>query len=204
MAEQALALVVGLGNPGPQYARTRHNAGFWLVEALAQRHGGRFRLESKFSGEVCRIGIDGRELWLLKPLTFMNRSGQAVAQFANFYRIALPAMLVVHDDLDLPPGSVRLKLGGGHGGHNGLRDTIRQLGSNEFRRLRLGIGHPGQSRDVVDYVLSIAPPAEQRLLEDAITDAVREFPLLVEAQWEKAMRILHSRRVEPPGVPVDP
>ncbi len=204
MVEQALALVVGLGNPGPQYARTRHNAGFWLVEALAQRHGGRFRLESKFSGEVCRIGIAGRELWLLKPLTFMNRSGQAVAQLAGFYRIALPAILVVHDDLDLPPGSVRLKLGGGHGGHNGLRDTIRQLGGNEFRRLRLGIGHPGQSRDVVDYVLSIAPPAEQRLLEDAITDAVREFPLLMEEQWEKAMRILHSRRVELPGMPANP
>ncbi|MFO1434035.1 MAG: aminoacyl-tRNA hydrolase [Candidatus Competibacteraceae bacterium] len=197
MEEQAPALVVGLGNPGPQYARTRHNAGFQLVDALAQRHGGRFRLESKFRGEICRVGIAGRDLWLLKPLTFMNRSGQAVAQFVNFYRIAPSAMLVVHDDLDLPPGSIRLKSGGGHGGHNGLRDTIHQLGSNEFRRLRLGIGHPGQSRDVVDYVLSVAPPAEQRLLEEAITDAVREFPLLVEAQWEKAMRILHSRRVEP-------
>src|SRR5512143_3283466 len=116
MTEQALALVVGLGNPGPQYARTRHNVGFWLVDALAQCHGGRFRLEPKFSGEVCRIGIAGRELWLLTPLTFMNRSGQAVARLASFYRIALPAVLVVHDDLDLPPGSVRLKLGGGHCG----------------------------------------------------------------------------------------
>jgi PTH1 family peptidyl-tRNA hydrolase len=196
MAEEALALVVGLGNPGPRYALTRHNVGFWLVDELARRYGGRFRLESRFSGEVCRITMAGRELWLLKPLTFMNRSGQAVVRLAFFYKIPPPAILVVHDDLDLSPGTVRLKRAGGHGGHNGLRDTIQQLSSNDFLRLRLGIGHPGQGRDVVDYVLSQAPPAEQPLLDRAVEEAVQEFPLLVEGQWEKAMRILHSRRVD--------
>jgi PTH1 family peptidyl-tRNA hydrolase len=196
MAEQALALVVGLGNPGPRYALTRHNVGFWVVDELACRYGGRFRLESKFSGEVCRITVVGHDLWLLKPLTFMNRSGQSIVRLAYFYKIPPPAMLVVHDDLDLPPGAVRLKRAGGHGGHNGLRDTIQQLGSHDFLRLRLGIGHPGQGRDVVDYVLSQAPPAEQELLERAVEETVREFPRLVEGQLEQAMQVLHSRRVE--------
>ncbi len=208
MAGQTLALLVGLGNPGPQYARTRHNAGFWLVDELARREGARFRLESKFSGEVCRIALASRTLWLLKPLTFMNRSGQAVAQLAGFYRIPPAALLVAHDDLDLPPGTVRLKRAGGHGGHNGLRDLIQRLASPDFLRLRIGIGHPGHSRDVVDYVLSAAPPAEQILLDRAIEDAVREMPLLVEGELENAMRVLHSRRgpslesAQRPGAPV--
>lgn len=192
-----LRLVVGLGNPGAEYAQTRHNAGFWLVDELARQHGGRFRPESRFHGETCRIALAGQDLWLLKPMTFMNRSGHAVAALARFHRIALPEILVVHDDLDLPAGTVRLKQAGGHGGHNGLRDLIAQLGGNDFPRLRLGIGHPGDSREVLDYVLHRAPQADRVLLEQAIADALRELPRLLAGQWEKATQALHSRRIEP-------
>jgi PTH1 family peptidyl-tRNA hydrolase len=191
----ALRLIVGLGNPGPQYEHTRHNAGCWLVDALARHHGGSFRPESKFSGEVCQISVAGHLLWLLKPLTFMNRSGQSVGRLADFYKIPLPAILVVHDDLDLPPGTVRLKRAGGHGGHNGLRDIISHLGGNDFLRLRLGIGHPGTSKDVIDYVLCRAPRNEQQLIERAVEDALRELPRLLDGQLEKAMHALHSRQV---------
>lgn len=192
----SLRLVVGLGNPGPQYADTRHNAGFWLVDELARQHGGHFRPESRYHGETCRIALADRELWLLKPMTFMNRSGLAVAALARFHRIALPEILVVHDDLDLPPGVVRLKRAGGHGGHNGLRDLIAHLGGNDFLRLRLGIGHPGDSREVLDYVLRRAPAGERALVEQAIVDALRELPSLAAGLWDRAVRTLHSRRVE--------
>jgi PTH1 family peptidyl-tRNA hydrolase len=194
-ATPRLRLVVGLGNPGPQYQHTRHNAGFWLVDELARQYGGRFRPDAKFSGEVCQINIAGQNIWLLKPMTFMNRCGQAIGRMSSFYQIPLPAILVAHDDLDLPPGTVRLKRAGGHGGHNGLRDSIRHLGGNDFLRLRLGIGHPGDSREVVDYVLRRAPQDEQQLIEQAIQDAVREFPRILEGQLEKAMHSLHSRQL---------
>ena len=200
--QPSLRLVVGLGNPGPQYADTRHNAGFWLVDELARQHGGHFRPESRYHGETCRIALAGQDLWLLKPMTYMNRSGLAVAALARFHRIPSPAMLVVHDDLDLPPGVVRLKRAGGHGGHNGLRDLIAHLGGNDFLRLRLGIGHPGDSSEVLDYVLRRAPQAERALLEQAIADALRELPRLIAGQWERAVHVLHSRRVEsPPPAP---
>lgn len=188
--------MVGLGNPGPQYAETRHNAGFWLADELARQHAGHFRPDSKFHGDTCRIALADRDLWLLKPTTFMNRSGRAVAALARFHRIPLPEILVVHDDLDLPTGAIRLKQAGGHGGHNGLRDLIAQLGGNDFARLRLGIGHPGDSRDVLDYVLRRAPQSERTLIEQAIADALRELPRIVAGQWAKAMQTLHSRRVE--------
>ncbi|MGB4874454.1 MAG: aminoacyl-tRNA hydrolase [Candidatus Competibacter sp.] len=199
-----LRLVVGLGNPGPQYAETRHNAGFWLADALVRQQSGHFRPEAKYHGDACRIVLDGREVWLLKPMTFMNRSGQAVAALARFHRIALPEILVVHDDLDLPVGTARLKRAGGHGGHNGLRDLIAQLGGNDFARLRLGIGHPGDSRDVLDYVLRRAPQAERVLVEDAIADSLRELPRIAAGDWAKAMQVLHSRRVEPSPAPAAP
>ena len=195
----SLRLVVGLGNPGPQYAETRHNAGFWLVDQLARQHAGHFRPDAKYHGDTCRIALADRELWLLKPMTFMNRSGHAVAALARFHRIPLPEILVVHDDLDLPPGAIRLKRTGGHGGHNGLRDLIAQLGGNDFARLRLGIGHPGDSREVLDYVLRRAPQAERIPVEEAILDALRELPRIVGGQWSKAMQTLHSRRVESPA-----
>lgn len=196
-----LRLIVGLGNPGSEYAQTRHNAGFWLVDELARQHGGHFRPDAKYHGEVCRIALVDQEFWLLKPMTYMNRSGQAVAALARFHKIPLPAILIVHDDLDLPLGTVRLKQGGGHGGHNGLRDLIAQLGGNDFARLRLGIGHPGDSREVLNHVLRRAPRAEQELLEQAIADALREMPHLLAGQWERAMQALHSRRISSPASP---
>ncbi|HRX69601.1 MAG: aminoacyl-tRNA hydrolase [Candidatus Competibacteraceae bacterium] len=203
MAEQApiLRLVVGLGNPGPEYAQTRHNAGFWLVDALASQQSGFFRPEGRYHGETCRIALAGQELWLLKPMTYMNRSGQAVAALTRFHKIPLSAILVVHDDLDLPPGTVRLKRGGGHGGHNGLRDLIAHLGGNDFARLRLGIGHPGDSREVLDHVLRRAPRSEQELIEQAIADALRELPRMLAGQWERATHALHSRKIESSSPP---
>ncbi|HCB14408.1 MAG TPA: aminoacyl-tRNA hydrolase [Gammaproteobacteria bacterium] len=191
-----LRLVAGLGNPGSEYAQTRHNAGFWLVDELARQHGGHFRPEARYHGETCRIVLAGQELWLLKPMTYMNRSGLAVAALVRFHKIPLPAILVVHDDLDLPPGTVRLKRGGGHGGHNGLRDLIAHLGSNDFARLRLGIGHPGDSRDVLDHVLRRAPRTEEEQIGQAIADALRELPRILAGQWERATQALHSRKIE--------
>ena len=193
-----LRLVVGLGNPGAEYAQTRHNAGFWLVEELARQHGGTFRSDSKYHGETCRIALAGQELWLLKPMTYMNRSGRAVAALSGFYKIPVPAILVVHDDLDLASGVVRLKQGGGHGGHNGLRDLIAHLGAADFMRLRLGIGHPGTSREVVDHVLRRAPRTEQEALDQAISAALHELPRLISGVWHPVVQTLHSRLVAPP------
>lgn len=187
-----VALIVGLGNPGPEYQETRHNAGFWFVEQLAQQQGEQFRLESKFHGQLCRVMINGQQVWLLKPNTFMNRSGQSIAAVASFYKIPLENILVVHDELDLPAGVVRFKQAGGHGGHNGLRDTIAQMGGNGFMRLRVGIGHPGNSRDVSDYVLSRASKADQSSIEHAIDDALAVLPQLVTGDAQKAMNQLHQ------------
>ena len=170
MAGLPLRIVVGLGNPGPEHQVTRHNAGFWFVDVLARQHGGEFRDYRKFSGETARITIGGQELILLKPTTYMNRSGLSVRQLSDFYKIAADEILVAHDELDLPVGSVRLKHGGGHGGHNGLRDTIAHIGEN-FWRLRLGIGHPGNKADVIDYVLTRAPSAEEDLIMEAVNQA---------------------------------
>ena len=192
MAGFPLKLIVGLGNPGPQYARTRHNAGFWFVDELARRHGATLRSESKHQGELARVRIAGGELWLLKPMSFMNCSGGPLASVANFYRIGCSEILVVHDELDLPPGALRLKQGGGNGGHNGLRDAIASMGA-DFWRLRVGIGHPGDKDQVVDYVLQRAPAAEDRLLHDAIGDAADVLPLLIEQGEQKAMNRLHAR-----------
>ncbi|HNE00394.1 aminoacyl-tRNA hydrolase [Plasticicumulans sp.] len=192
MAE-ALKLIAGLGNPGPAYERTRHNAGFWFVDELARSHGGSFRHDPKLNADTCQITVEGRALWLMKPMGFMNRSGQPLARLANFYKIARPSILVVHDELDLPPGVARLKRGGGHGGHNGLRDIISQCGGNDFLRLRLGIGHPGTAAEVVDYVLRKAPSSEQQLIERALDDALRVLPLVVRDEFERAMQTLHTR-----------
>lgn len=194
MTAAPLALIVGLGNPGDRYAQTRHNAGFWFVDELVRRHGGSFRVEKKFHGEVAKLVIDGRDCLLLKPDTFMNRSGQAVAALAGFYRLAPEAVLVAHDEIDLPPGDARLKLGGGHGGHNGLRDIIPQLGSREFWRLRLGVGHPGDKAQVVDYVLGRAGRDDQIEIDTSIERALDVLPQLMRGDWAKAQQDLHSRR----------
>jgi len=188
----SIDLIVGLGNPGSKYEQTRHNAGFWFVEEIARLKGAQFRPENKFSGEICKVVIEGREIWLLKPHTFMNRSGLAIKQLASFYKIPTENILVAHDELDLEPGTARLKTAGGHGGHNGLRDTIAQMGK-EFHRLRIAIGHPGNRDQVSDYVLHRASQDEQISIDNSIDDALRVLPLLAEGSWEKAVHRLHSK-----------
>jgi len=187
-----LRIVVGLGNPGPEHLVTRHNAGFWFVDLLARRHGGEFRDYRKYSGETARITLSEQDIVLLKPTTYMNRSGVSVRQLSDFYKIAPENILVAHDELDLPAGGVRLKQGGGHGGHNGLRDTIAHIGET-FWRLRLGIGHPGNKAEVIDYVLTRAPRAEDDLILEAVSTAADCMPLLLEQGAERAMTRLHSR-----------
>lgn len=188
-----IQLIVGLGNPGPQYEATRHNAGFWFVDEVARACGGDLRHDNKFHGEACKVRIEGQDVWLLKPMTFMNRSGQAAGALAHFYKIPPEAILVVHDELDLPPGALKLKKGGGHGGHNGLRDLIARLGSKEFIRLRVGIGHPGHSSQVTGYVLGKPPAAEREEVEAALRAALDSLPDIVGGELEKAMNRLHSR-----------
>ena len=191
MTGQPLKLVVGLGNPGSEYARTRHNAGFWYVDELARRGGGAWRRESRHQCELARVTLAGCELWLMKPGTYMNRSGAAVQSLAAFYRIAPAEMLVVHDDIDLPPGVARLKQGGGHGGHNGVRDVIAQLGP-DFWRLRIGVGHPGDKDQVIDAVLDLATPDEQRLIDAALERAHAALPELLRDGAQPAMSHLHN------------
>jgi peptidyl-tRNA hydrolase, PTH1 family len=187
----AIELIVGLGNPGAEYAQTRHNAGYWLIDTLAGRHGVELRSHAKFFGTVGRYKHDTGECWLLKPTTYMNRSGQSVAALAQYYRIPVTGILVVHDDLDLPPGTARLKCGGGHGGHNGLRDITELLGS-EFLRLRLGIGHPGSKDLVLGSVLG-KPSAEDRVaIESAIAAALDVLPLALGGDLARAMNKLHG------------
>ncbi|WIO74599.1 aminoacyl-tRNA hydrolase [Porticoccaceae bacterium LTM1] len=189
-----IELIVGLGNPGPKYDRTRHNAGADFVLELARQCGVSLKSESKFFGDTARVRIDNHDVRLLIPSTFMNRSGQAIGAMARFYNIAPEAILVAHDELDLPPGKIRFKHGGGHGGHNGLRDTIQALANNRnFARLRIGIGHPGNARDVSDYVLSKASGSDQQLINDNIDDAIRALPLAVNGEWQKAMNKLHTQ-----------
>jgi len=192
MAGLPLRIVVGLGNPGPEHQLTRHNAGFWFVDRLARTFGGEFRDYRKYSGETARITIQGHEIILLKPTTYMNRSGLSIRQLGEFFKVAPGEILVAHDELDLPVGSVRLKFAGGHGGHNGLRDTIAHIGAS-FWRLRLGIGHPGNKADVIDYVLTRAPRNEEDLIIDAANTAIDVMPLLLDQGAERAMTQLHSR-----------
>jgi PTH1 family peptidyl-tRNA hydrolase len=192
MAGLPLRIIVGLGNPGPEHQVTRHNAGFWFVDLLARRHGGEFRDYRKYSGETAKISIADREIMLLKPTTYMNRSGLSIRQVSDFFKIAPEEILVAHDELDLPVGTVRLKQGGGHGGHNGLRDTIAHIGEG-FWRLRLGIGHPGNKAEVIDYVLTRAPRTEEDLILETISTTADVMPLLLEQGAERAMTRLHSR-----------
>lgn len=186
-------LIVGLGNPGEKYTGTRHNAGVWFLDELIRRHGGLFRSEGKFFGEAARITVDGRDVHLLKPMTFMNRSGQSVAALARFFKLPVASVLLAHDELDLSPGTVRLKRGGGHGGHNGLRDTERVLGSRDYLRLRIGIGHPGDASLVTPWVLGRPAPDDRIAIEQAIDRAVDATPLLIAGELERVMNELHSR-----------
>lgn len=189
----AVKLVVGLGNPGPEYANTRHNAGALFVEQLARHLGCQLAPDRKYFGLTGKVSHQGQDVRLLIPTTYMNRSGQAVSALANFYRIAPDQILVAHDELDIPPGTCKLKQGGGHGGHNGLRDIISSLANQKnFYRLRLGIGHPGHSSQVTGYVLGRAPQGEQQLIDSTIDFALGVLPDILEGQFSRAMQQLHS------------
>jgi len=189
-----ISLIVGLGNPGPEYAETRHNAGFRFLDALLSGSGQQLRHEARFGGDVAKITVAGRSVWLLAPMEFMNHSGQAVQRFSHFYKIPVSEILVAYDELDLPAGVVRLKVGGGAGGHNGLTDVIEKLGTPEFARLRIGIGHPGTAAQVVSYVLRKAPAAEQGLIDEAIVRARSHIDEIVQGQVQKVMNSLHAHQ----------
>lgn len=192
MAGLPLKLIVGLGNPGRDYARTRHNAGWWFVDALSQQFGGAWRNQARDNLELSRIRIADADIWLAKPTSFMNRSGGPVAAVTQFYRIAPADMLVVHDEIDLPPGAVRFKQGGGHGGHNGVRDVIAHLGA-DFWRLRIGVGHPGSKDQVIDAVLDRPSASEQDVIDEALSRALEVMPELLRSGAQVAMNTLHSR-----------
>ena len=188
---QMIKLIVGLGNPGQQYSKTRHNAGFWFIDALADQYSASFKAETKYSGEVAKATIDGQSVWLLKPSTFMNRSGLAAHQLSSFYKIPAEQILVAYDELDLPPGTVRLKKAGGHGGHNGLRDLHAQI-SKEYYRLRFGIGHPGDRNKVADYVLSRPSQGDEIEINNAIDRALDVIETIIAGESQKAMNTLHT------------
>jgi len=185
-------LIIGLGNPGADYAETRHNAGFWLLDALASRLSTNFVTESKFFGMTAKANFDGLSLHLLKPTTFMNRSGQAALAMAQFYKIEPSAILIVHDELDIEPGQIRLKRGGGHGGHNGLRDLHRVFGP-DYGRIRVGIGHPGHKDRVLGYVLGKPQTADRQQIDEAIDETLAYFKEIVTGDWDRAMGTLHQR-----------
>jgi PTH1 family peptidyl-tRNA hydrolase len=189
---QDIVMVVGLGNPGADYENTRHNAGALLVEALARTAGQTLRPEKKYHGLYARIQWQGLDLHLLNPTTFMNRSGLAIKALADFFKIQPQQILIAHDELDLPPGTAKLKKGGGHGGHNGLRDAIAHLGTNDFQRLRIGIGHPGDSRRVTGYVLGRLGKQETEELNAVIDEIMRVLPDAASGKLPAAMNRLHS------------
>ena len=186
-------LIVGLGNPGSEYAATRHNAGAEFVLALAKHYNINLTAEDKFFGLSGRGFIGANDIRLIIPTTFMNLSGKAVTAIAQFYKIPPESILVAHDELDLPVGAARLKIAGGHGGHNGLRDIIKSLGNNKnFARLRIGIDHPGNAKQVSNYVLRKPPSSEQNAITDSIIESLNILPLLLDGQWNSAMKQLHT------------
>ncbi|MGB4858434.1 MAG: aminoacyl-tRNA hydrolase [Dokdonella sp.] len=187
-----LRLLVGLGNPGADYSRTRHNVGFWFIDALAQREGARWGYEAKLHGEAAKVFIADQPLWLLKPSTFMNKSGLSVTAALRYYKIEPEEAMLVHDELDLPPGTARFKFDGGHGGQNGLRDTMEHLGHGRFHRLRIGIGHPGSKDRVTPWVLGRASISDENAIIDSIARASDALPLAVAGQFERAMSQLHT------------
>ena len=187
-----LRAVVGLGNPGDKHAHDRHNAGFWFADALAQRQGVAFRADRKMHGELIKLDLYGQDVLLLKPMTFMNRSGQAVQAMMSYYKLKPDEILVVHDDLDLPPGTARLKTGGGHGGNNGLRDIINKIGA-DFRRLRIGIGHPGHKDRVLGHVLNKPSREQEAAMLDSIERGMTALDKLLQDGWDKATQYLHTK-----------
>src|SRR5580700_9562264 len=202
MTGESLKLIVGLGNPGTEYARTRHNAGFQFADELARRHGATFRNESRHRGELARVRVADAELWLLKPMSYMNHSGDPVRSISSFYKVPVESLLVAYDELDFPAGVVRLRQGGGAAGHNGMRDVIAQMGDG-FWRLRIGIGHPGDRSQVLDYVLGRPTAAEAQLIHAALTDAADIVPALLSEGAQIAMNRLHNREPGAASAPSD-
>lgn len=188
-----IRLFVGLGNPGDKYEKTRHNAGFWWIDAIAAQTNSRLAADAKMFGLVGKLN-PAQDKWLLKPTTFMNLSGKAVAALANYYKISPAEILVIHDELDLPAGSSKLKLGGGHGGHNGLKDIHAALGTANYWRLRIGIGHPGERNEVVNYVLKPPLKDEQAAIDESLFDSTKVLDLLVAGEFENAMLKLHTKK----------
>ncbi|MDE2423039.1 MAG: aminoacyl-tRNA hydrolase [Betaproteobacteria bacterium] len=191
--ESTVRLIVGLGNPGKEYEPTRHNAGFWFVDRLSEAFHGAWRLESRYQSQLSSIRIEQQDIWLLKPLTYMNESGRAVSLFSQFYRLLPSDILVVHDELDLSAGEVKLKFGGGSAGHNGLKDITRAISTPEYWRLRLGIGHPGERHRVADYVLNRPTQAERVAIDEAMDTAQSIMPEFLIGSKEKAIKQLHSK-----------
>ena len=187
-----LRIIAGLGNPEEKYERTLHNAGFWFVDAVARKYGGSFRYEKKFDADICRVNLHGEDIWLIKPQSYMNCSGGPIRGMLDYYRLRVNELLVAHDEIDLPPGTVRLKQAGGHGGHNGLRDIVKHA-SAEFLRLRLGVGHPGDKSKVTGYVLKRVGSDVEAVLERNIDDAIAVMPLLVDGDFNAAMKKLHTK-----------
>ncbi|MFK7856412.1 MAG: aminoacyl-tRNA hydrolase [Granulosicoccus sp.] len=187
-------LIAGFGNPGSEYANTRHNAGFWFVDELARQLGASFTLDKRFFAAVASVHVAGRKVILVKPMNYMNNSGQGLSAVARFFKIDSSKILVAHDELDLPPGQIRLKKGGGHGGHNGLRDSVAKLGNSDFWRLRIGIGHPGHKSAVSGYVLKRAAADHQRLIDEALELALREASTIIDGDINVATKALHSHK----------
>jgi peptidyl-tRNA hydrolase, PTH1 family len=187
-----IRLIVGLGNHGVEYENTRHNAGCWLVQTLAKQHNLIFRPETKFKGLVSKLVINESDCWLLQPLTYMNKSGESVKALTDFYKISPESILVVHDELDFAPGTIRLQHGGGHGGHNGLKNLIEHLHTNQFYRLRIGIGHPGNKDKVSDYVLNSPTKVEKEQIQQAINKALEIMPTIFTGEIAKAIQTLHT------------
>jgi PTH1 family peptidyl-tRNA hydrolase len=188
-----IKLFVGLGNPGAQYEHTRHNAGFWWIDAIAAQTNSKLMLDAKMFGIVGKINTT-TDRWLLKPTTFMNLSGKSIAALANYYKINPAEILVIHDELDLPAGTIKLKFGGGHGGHNGLKDTHRTLGTANYWRLRVGIGHPGDKNEVANFVLKPPLKNEQILIEDSLYESTKLLSLLLAGEFDQAMLKLHTKK----------
>jgi PTH1 family peptidyl-tRNA hydrolase len=189
----AVSLIAGLGNPGSKHDRTLHNAGFWFVDAVAREFGGDFRYEKKFDAEICRSRIRGEDVWLIKPQSYMNLSGGPVRGVLDYYRLDVRQLLVAHDEIDLPPGTIRLKQGGGHGGHNGIRDVMQHCGA-DFMRLRIGVGHPGEKSRVTSYVLKPGSKEVERAIEETIDDGVRVMSDLMDDGLNAAMKKLHTKK----------
>ena len=193
-----LSIIAGLGNPEDRYERTLHNAGFWFVDSVARKYGGAFRYEKKFDAECCKVSISGNDVWLVKPQSYMNNSGGPVRAALDYYRLDAKHLLVAHDEIDLPPGTVRLKQGGGHGGHNGIRDVMQHCGA-DFMRLRIGVGHPGEKDDVTGYVLKRGSSEVEAAVEKNVDEALDVMPMLTDDGLNAAMKKLHTKEIAADG-----